>query len=199
MTNNRRDAGVDFPKDIANHQMMIKLDNALYRHLSFRKPDNSHQWFELVTFPHVLVINGDMGTWTFSRVEDMFTFFRGERINTSYWSEKVLSSSRFGGPEEKFDRDVWIGNVLQHVEDYADDFEQRESIKAALTREVFDCEEDEGCLKRALAEFEHDGFEFTDSWEIDGKAWTYHFIWCLYAIVWGIQQYDAATAQKEAA
>ncbi len=25
----------------------------------------------------------------------------------------------------------------------------------------------------------------------DGMVYAYHFIWCLYAIVWGIQQWDA--------
>ena len=51
-------------------------------------------------------------------------------------------------------------------------------------------------VRRAIAEFKHDDFELTDSWEISGNRYTLHFIWCLYAIVWGIDQYDTKTALK---
>jgi len=45
---------------------------------------------------------------------------------------------------------------------------------------------------RAGVEFEHDGFRFEDFWEIDCHDYTYSFVWCCYAIAWGIQVYDAA-------
>ena len=59
-------------RDVAKHKMTVRLDNGLYRHLLFRQPDTSNLWFEIVTWPHCLTIHGDMGTWSFSRVEDMF-------------------------------------------------------------------------------------------------------------------------------
>ena len=46
--------------------------------------------------------------------------------------------------------------------------------------------------------FEHEGFQFHDSWEWDNTSYTFRFLWCLYAITWGIRQYDAATTPAQA-
>jgi len=32
-----------------------------------------------------------------------------------------------------------------------------------------------------------------------GKVWSYHFLWCCYAIVWAIQQYDAIADKEKCA
>ena len=70
-----------FLKDVKNHGMEVRRDDGLYRHLIFRAPKDSwHQWFEVVTWPGSLAINGDMGSWCFSRIEDMFEFFRGSGL-----------------------------------------------------------------------------------------------------------------------
>lgn len=42
---------------------------------------------------------------------------------------------------------------------------------------------------------DNDAFNFQDVWEIDIKTYGYHFIWCLYAIAWSIQQYDASKVE----
>lgn len=186
-----------FLKDVANHKMTVKLDHGLYRHVSFKQASNSwSMWFELVTWPDGLTITGDMGTWAFSRVEDMFTFFRSDKlqINASYWCEKIISESRFGGPAEKFDMDTYKENVLSNLYDDELDAQLQRKIIEALEDEVFRNDSDESTARRDLADFEHGAFQFSDSWEITGKAYTYHFLWCLYAIVWGIQQWDAARA-----
>ncbi len=45
-----------------------------------------------------------------------------------------------------------------------------------------------GCICSAKNEV----FRFSEPTEIpDGMEYSFHFIWCLYAIVWGIQQYDS--------
>jgi hypothetical protein len=181
-----------FVSDVADHKLSVKLRDGLYRHLVLREPGTSNLWFEVVTWPGSLAIHGDMGTWTFSRVEDMFTFFRSKelKINAQYWCEKVGAESRFGGPSEKFNAEVFKQNVIDSLNGYdLEDFQKAE-IVGDLDQDVF-CEEDEVSVRRALADFSHDGFTFSDSWEISGNAYTYHFLWCLHAIVWAIQQYDA--------
>ena len=35
-----------------------------------------------------------------------------------------------------------------------------------------------------------------DTWEISGDAFVYHYLWCLYAIVWAIQQYGSVKAAE---
>ncbi len=52
--------------------------------------------------------------------------------------------------------------------------------------------------RRMLAEFEHGDFKLSDTWEISGREYTFHFLWCLHAIVWAIQQYDAQSLEKTA-
>jgi hypothetical protein len=186
-----------FLADVANHGLKVRLDNGLHRHLMFRQPGSGNMWFEIVTWPGSLAINGDMGAWTFSRVDDMFTFFRSKelKINAQYWCEKVQAESRFGGPSEKFNADTFKANVLSSLDGY--DSVPADTIEA-LEEQVFG-EEDESTARRALADFEHAGFTFSDSWEIGGNAYTYHFLWCLYAIVWAIQRYDAALTKPQAA
>ena len=45
---------------------------------------------------------------------------------------------------------------------------------------------------RLAYEFECNGFRLQDFWEHDLTKPTFHVLWCMYAIVWGIQQYDLA-------
>lgn len=95
-----------FAKDTAAHLMTVLHDDGLYRHLRFRnhvlcndaenRPGTSAYWFDLVTWPGALTINGDCGTFTFSRLDDMFEFFRGSYVNPQYWDEKVRAADRSG-------------------------------------------------------------------------------------------------------
>ena len=84
-----------FNRDIEHHQMTVLHDEGLYRHIRFQNPGNSMYWFDLITWPGSLTIKGDMGTWTFSRLTDMFEFFTGH-INTSYWAEKLDNGTEGG-------------------------------------------------------------------------------------------------------
>lgn len=191
--------GAQFLCDVSGHKMTVRLNSGVYRHLHFRAAKDSwNMWFEVVTWPGSLAIHGDMGTWTFSRLDDMFDFFRSSelKINASYWGEKIQAESRFGGPYKIFDSESFKANVLSSLDGYGLDECEVKDIAAALEDEVF-AEEDEQCAYRALAEFKYEGgFQFSDYWEISGMGYSYHFLWCLYAIVWGIQQYDLVHASQ---
>jgi hypothetical protein len=67
-----------FLKDVEKHEMKVLLDNGLYRHLRFAATGQYswNQWFEIITWPGKLAYSGDMGTYVFERIEDMFEFFR---------------------------------------------------------------------------------------------------------------------------
>lgn len=60
----------------ANHTMKIHRDDGIYRHLEFSRNGSNSYRFDLVTWPGYLCVTGDMGTWTFSRIADMFDFSR---------------------------------------------------------------------------------------------------------------------------
>lgn len=93
-----------FAADTATHSMKVLRDDGLYKHLRFTgtrpnkdtgEPERSpFYWFDLVTWPGTLAINGDCGSYLFSRDTDMLAFFRGHNINPQYWAEKVPASIR---------------------------------------------------------------------------------------------------------
>ena len=98
------------------------------------------------------------------------------------------SESRFGGPHWKFSPSTFKANVLSSLDGYGLDEDERKRVTGEL-EEVFSVE-DESTACRLLREFKCGDFRFQDSWEITGMAYTYHFRWCLFAIVWAIRQYD---------
>lgn len=195
-----------FLKDVKTHTMTVCLDQGGYRHLQFRKAGENrwHMWFELMAWPNALEIRGDMGTWSFSRIEDMFEFFRSRPdsdrgrlyINPSYWSEKLEAEDRVA-PHRQFDIDVFKAAIFDTLDNYDLTRKKKAEIRHELTERVFN-ESDETLLRSELDKFEHDGFHFSEVWEISGQAYTYRFLWCLYAIVWGIQQYDLQKKKQTA-
>lgn len=194
----------DFLRDVQKHTMTVALDNGVYRHVRFRQPQNSNMWFDLVTWPGVLTIHGDMGTWTFSRVPDMFTFFRDDklRINQDYWAEKLQHGVHGGRDGAKiFNDDLFRSQLIDHLENHDLEPEDRECVVQALRDEVLnrDNKYDLMISARDFCCRLEDGSKFSfDPCELpSGKEYAYHFVWCLYAIVWGIQQYDAIQATPQ--
>lgn len=100
-----------FARETAEHKMTVLRDDGIYRHLRFIGPKTSAYWFELVTWPNSLAFRGDGDSFIFSRVEDMFMFFRdGARygINPHYWGEKITDGRERieQYSKERFDRVV---------------------------------------------------------------------------------------------
>lgn len=213
-----------FLHDVRDHKMTVIRDDGVHRHLRFRRPYEGAYWFDLITWPGTLCIDGDMGTYVFRRLDDMFEFFRTDRewmtrrgnklgINPSYWSEKLQSESTYGKGFEEFSSESFRRNVMEDVAEWKeanqpdedasvserDDFDQIvESLMEELEERVLS-KADDGEIRAmdAAYEFESeaaDDFELTDVWEWRCREYTFHFIWCCYAIAWGIQVYDDAKA-----
>jgi hypothetical protein len=189
-----------FADDTAAHRMTVLLDQGLYRHLRFADPAGSFSWFEIITVPGLLTINGDMGTFTFAREKDMFPLFRRADggINAHYWAEKIIASS---DPAKAYAAKVFTETILQDAESQLDDAEveadQRTSALAELQEEVLSvADEGEHEASRALSDFSHELLDFTDAWEHDFTEYGLRYLWNLHAIVHGITEY---TAQKVSA
>lgn len=101
-----------FLKDAANHQLEVLRDDGVNRHLRFKNPESSAYWFDIITWPGTLCIDGDMGTFVFRRLHDMFQFFRTDQehydrtgradrlaINPGYWDEKLRAPDPRGAME----------------------------------------------------------------------------------------------------
>lgn len=214
-----------FREAVKNHQMTIDLDDGRYRCLTFRKPENAFdQHFNITTWPGYLCISGDMGCFVFARLPDMFEFFRSPTeslgVNPGYWSEKLQAESIHEGTREfsegLFRQTVrdWVAMQLddtpasevQQVSDAVLDEIGEVSSEGEAIRKVM--EMDTSCIDLpediAFDEEEHPtginpaDLDFTDFWEVCVTEYTTHFIWCLRAIVWAIQQYDSHKAAKAA-
>lgn len=68
-----------FLADVAAHQIHVLRDDGVHRHIRFKRPGTYCMQFDLITWPGYLCYTGDMGTYVFNRLEDMFEFFRTGR------------------------------------------------------------------------------------------------------------------------
>jgi hypothetical protein len=209
-----------FAKDTANHQMEVVLDHGTNRHLRFRQPGTYCYGFDIVTWPGHLAITGDMGAAVFTRLPDMFEFFRSSghkrdgiplEINVSYWAEKCVAHD---GRQKEFNADGFRRVVKKRYDDYVaerlDDENQPPEWASDLWEEIQD-----GilCLDRESTDFAlaamHDfepqderyrSFRFHDvsDYASSVEAYSFHMVWRLYAIAYAIKAYDASRAPKAA-
>lgn len=184
-----------FLHDVRNHKMEIIKDEEIFRHIRFKQPDSCNMYFDLITLPGLLLYTGDMGTFVFSRVHDMFRFFRNEKNKLEpsfgYWAEKCLAEDTRSNGIREFDiekfKECVIEDTLSHLE--------KESIEELTEDEMEEIEH----LLRCNDEYEaveeirnHDSeiIPLTDFFENTLTSGTVRYLWCCYAIQWGIMQYD---------
>jgi hypothetical protein len=147
-----------FKGDTAGHEMTVLHDDGLYRHLRFRRPDRGSYWFDLITWPGCLTVNGDCGAFTFARTEDMFEFFRGHRVNPMYWAEKIRGETRV----KSYSEDRFRQLVTEDIEDAERNWP---GLAAAVEQDIFGDRGEwstyyEEGAREALASYEH-GASFT--------------------------------------
>ncbi|MBN3757158.1 hypothetical protein G3N95_29745 [Paraburkholderia sp. Tr-20389] len=197
--------------------MTIHRDDGVDRHITFKTPGTSCYWFEILTWPGALCIRGDCGTYVFSRLTDMFEFFRSDDrgdpqtlyINEGYWREKLQAVNNCGygkGSVVKFSQEDFEQHVMERVEGYLEGYaitdERRAELMERIQDEVLGNSHDgEVRAFDALNEFHDEEFPrlFEDCWEWRCEEYDFSFLWNAYAIAWAIRKYDAAKAEKRAA
>lgn len=213
-----------FLKDVAKHEMAVLMDNGIYRHLRLKQPGSSTMWFDIVTWPGFLAYSGDMGSFVFSRLNDMFQFFRSDSkkdglgINLSYWGEKLEAVDRSGrtSNHRQYSEDRLREQVEDQIRSWIEEHEgpyeasEEETAKAkkAFEDELREVVEDEVYryfddgeheARRAVRDFSAtvcgEDYQFSDSWEWDCEEYTLRFIWCCYALAWSIRNYDNSKAE----
>jgi hypothetical protein len=210
----------EFLQDVSEHQISVIRDDGLLRHVRFKRQGTYNHYFDLITWPGCLCYTGDMGTYVFQRIEDMFEFFRTDRqpkegqtlfINLDYWSKKLIATDRVGVKEfseERFNRIV-VDDLVRWIREnaYRTTKEERRTLWETVMNEVIGADGDSGGYRKQIAghDFYHHvnkrvgDFCLQDFFEHTFDDYTYRFVWCCYAIAWGIQQYDTHTAPKERA
>lgn len=197
-----------FPKDVAEHVMTVRLEQGVYRHLEFRHASGtSVQWFTITTWPGELCISGDMGTFVFRRLRDMFEFFRSNGndrgINASYWREKLQAPARRDATE--YDADIFRERVTEWMNGYIEgndlDDEDAEDLRRNLSIDVLVyADEGEREAIGAAMRFKFKGrHPMQDFYEANCREYTFQFLWCCHAIVWAIAQWDAWPKTERAA
>jgi hypothetical protein len=212
----------DFLMDVDKHQMQVIRDDGVYRHIRFKRLETSCMHFDLVTWPGYLAYTGDMGCYVFSRLSDMFEFFRTDRkyaarngatlsINLGYWSEKLqaVDGSRSNGSATEFSADKFRRVIneyrLNWVREYRHDitqYERRELWEAVDSYVLSHIDDNEQVAMQHAYDFSfrvgRREFAFTDLFEHNFTEYTHRFIWCCYALAWGIKQYDDAKIEVPA-
>lgn len=192
-----------FLKDVANHNLLILLDQGLYRHVVFSNGNSKHMQFTLTTTPGRLVFGGDMGCFVFERSPDMFAFFGSDptrfQPNFGYWHEKLVAVDR-----DDCSRQYSVRRLREALESYLD------CTNVKFTEQVRECIDEAvsslsaGDITDALdiinsfALSDDDGwvFEnfFADFHEKEITEFTIRYVWACYAIQWGIAEYNKAKA-----
>jgi predicted nucleic acid-binding Zn-ribbon protein len=191
-----------FLKNVAQHELTIVKDDGVHRHIRMSKPNSSDRHYDIVTYPNYLVYSGDMGCYVFSRLTDMFRFFRNDDadwgVNLFYWEEKIQSADR--DKVKEFSFDVFKANIIEHGID--DEDAEAEAKKEWLLGELEYTEEDEFGSVEFIRNFDGNNefnINLDDFWERDNTVYTSRYIWCCHAIVWAIRQYDLVKSEAVAA
>lgn len=151
-----------FRHAVREHELFILIDNGVYRHLRMKKPGTFAYSYDIVTWPGHLAISGDMDACIFTRLTDMFEFFRQEaprgivdlastiHINPQYWSEKVVAAPHRVGIEQ-FSSARFEQVVKERIEGYISEYATPEKV-ALDDEDPFDQEElDADAALRQLA------------------------------------------------
>jgi len=205
----------NFLHDVTEHTMEIRQDTEEYRHLTFSKNGSSSYKFHLTTWPGYLCISGDMGCYVFSRLRDMFEFFRTDwveadlykSINPDYWAEKVQAGNLRG--ITTFNKEDWRKAIFEYTHQWMRDhyhnttrMERRRLMEEIENQIFFDYDDgNEQVLMHNVIGFSSKvtyqlTFEFQDFWENTFQEYTYEYLWCCYAIAWGINVYDETKQQR---
>lgn len=203
---------------LRRHQMTIEHDEGEHRSLYFGRPGSSAYHFRINTWPGHLCISGDMGTYVFSRLRDMFEFHaNGDdwaampiRINASYWAEKIQHGSSGGRGSVQYSRIAVDRVKTMAVERFREipliDFEPGWRLTAFrdLRDEVLENISEDDSAESVVAKIDRYSIpayclksdqpyrldeETAWFWDVEAREYEFHFLFACYAIVWGIKRY----------
>lgn len=195
-----------FLKDVRNHKMVVEIDQGVHRSIRFMSPSTSAYYFRLVTWPGHLSISGDMGDFVFARLPDMFEFFRDDgmknRINLGYWAEKLKAHDKISGHRE-FSTDFFKKAIRERFDQWPFDDDEQKAEALSNLEDQWDglLGATPESLQEAISAAEQytcpvTGNGFSEMWDYRLEDYTFHFVWCCRAIVWGIKQYDLAKSNR---
>jgi len=214
-----------FLRDVISHQMHILRNDGMYRHVRFKREGTMCMHFDLVTLALVTwLIRAIWAALCFHALMTCLSFSCADRlhgkddrklkINLGYWSEKLKAAdggrNSSNGAKEfspkaftKLIHEWRIGWIREYRDILSK--EQRRELWVQVNEDVLS-KVDDGEIRAYDAaydfKYEADGksFQFDDLYEHNCYEYTHRFIWCCYALAWGIKQYDfVVPTSKDAA
>lgn len=150
---------MSFQSDTKLHEMTCIKSDGVHRHYHFSNPKHSNYWFDIVTVPGYLFMTGDMGTWAFSRINDMIQFFNHDRIDYGYWAEKLQMGSCRSEVTAVY-KEVYLSSTLKYyrklLEEWlaaAQDDDDDKDILYAIKRSYREFAERIGQLKSLVSDY----------------------------------------------
>lgn len=177
---------------IKTMQIRIYLDKDLYRHLTFQQPHTSAYRYEITTTPGTLHFTGDIGAWTFRRADDMLKFFHTSATtqpNYHYWAEKVQQTPHTNTYE--YSETLLHEHVQRELQDTTKETQEAWNRHAEEYDLIYEQE-----ARKAIEEFNHNGYQFLDPWEWDLHAPSHHFTWACHAILHATNTYYTHHKQR---
>ncbi len=190
-----------FQVEIAHHEMTVVYDDGVNRNIRFARPGTYACSFNIVTWDGYLCYTGDMGSYVFSRLPDMFEFFRGRtdgRIDFGYWAEKVVAADKSDGIK-RFSTDRFNALATERFKEFAEaqflTKDEREELWDEVDRWVLNSDEHDAIHATET-------FRWTDKmgrqhrvfddffYDHACKEYTGRFLWCCFALRWAIATYD---------
>jgi hypothetical protein len=188
---------IRFRKAVSEHEMTVVNEIGMFRHLTFKNPKSFNYHFHITTWPGYLAISGDTGCYVFSRLPDMFNFFRGEGINAQYWAEKLQAVDRNGGVKE-FSDAMFHEAIKRDFAEWSFDSEgdRAKAWQAIQESDLADDSAPESIEDAVQAAMDYrcpvSKTRFNDFWDHQLQDYTFRFLWCCHAIQWAVEKYDAA-------
>lgn len=198
-----------FQRATRNHRMTVLQDDGVFRHIRCAQPGSQAYAFNITTFPGYLAFTGDMGSYVFSRLRDMFEFHRinwdhgAPCIDYRYWAQKCEAVDRHSGTDE-FNEDHFKEAALRSFWNHAwPDPETRRHEWTLEIRDIIDAEhQDSGEAIRAMMEYGYETYDalrdrhktirpFDDFYECGPFTQpSFSLKWACWAIASTIRDYD---------
>lgn len=161
-----------YQSNAGSHTLTVLHEDGLYRHLRFNSP-NSFYWFDIITWPKGLTINGGMGTFTLKVDEDDVLALFLRSASPSYWQEKVYSTDRNDG-HYGWLSDVFDEKVRAAVDTWAADLDEDDAVllRDRVDMEVLAYSHSAGGAMLAVSTFSFGGRSFTGwgDWDCEGLS-----------------------------
>jgi hypothetical protein len=193
----------DFMASMSLHKMTVLRDDELYKHIRFAAPNEFENAFEVMSFPYHVLITGDMGCYTFSREKDMFEWFvkghcapiKRPEIEVSRWFAKMVSKDAAISAKH-----YYLPAVIESIEEAKSNYTEGRgdcSLEVEQFNELLEWKEyGAEKLLDEMQEFYLDSISVSPFQDLERdcyEVYSTHFVWCCYALNYGIGTYRKQT------